>query len=172
MLQEISNYGFYSIYHAQRADIPDIHGIDGVSFISTVSTEWVEQRREHFRDRFFVAKKHNDGKIIGFLTGANENYYPGHLPGYTYISRFAVSVGHRRCGVGTALLTTLYDALIQHNDVRGVVADVRESNTPSLNFFLTKHAFSIHQGASAPGWYERGNTLEDRHKIVCYKTFI
>ena len=172
MLQEISNYGFYSIYHAQRSDIPDIHEIDGISFISSVSTEWVQHRREHYRDRFFVAKKHSNGKIIGFLSAAGEHYYPDRLPGYTYISRFAVSDRHRRCGVGTALLTTLYDALIPNKDVRGVVADVRKSNTPSLNFFIQKHAFSVNQGASAPGWYERGNTPEERHKIVVYKTFI
>jgi ribosomal protein S18 acetylase RimI-like enzyme len=98
-------------------------------------------------------------------------YYPDHLPGYVYIARFAVKCNYRRCGVGTALLSTLYEHLLDAHEYQGIVADVRKTNIASLRFFTGKHWFFEHSELSRPNWYETGDTPDDKYKIVVFKPF-
>jgi ribosomal protein S18 acetylase RimI-like enzyme len=171
VVEDSINYGWYDVMRARSSDIPSIRDIDALSLVSSVSENWFHERREHYKDRFLIARKHSNGEIIGYLSAAHHLYYPEHLPGYVYLSRFAVKNQFRRCGVGTALLVTLYEHLHEAKEYRGVVADVRKSNIPSLRFFTGKHLFFKNNELSRSKWYERGETEDDRYKIVVYKPF-
>jgi ribosomal protein S18 acetylase RimI-like enzyme len=171
VVEDLIRYEWYDIMRARRLDIPSVKSIDATSLVSSVSENWLYDRREHYNDRFFVARKHSDGEIIGFLTAVGCEYYPEKLQNYVYISRFAVKNQYRRCGVGTSLLIMLYEHLREAKEYRGVVADVRKSNIPSIKFFVGKHLFQKHNELSRSGWYERGETEDDRHKIVVFKSF-
>ena len=171
VVEDVVDFGWYDVMRVRECDIPSVHDIDTLSLVSSVSPKWFLERFQHYKDRFLVAKRHKDGEVIGYLTAAHNMYYPEDLPGYVYVSRFAVKDRFRRCGVGTALLSTLYDHLLDAKEYRGVVADVRKSNSVSLRFFTGKHWFFEHPTLSRPGWYERGESLDDRYKIVVYKPF-
>jgi ribosomal protein S18 acetylase RimI-like enzyme len=171
VVEDSIDYGWYDVMRARSSDIPSVRDIDALSLVSSVSENWLYDRREHYNDRFFVARKHSDGEIIGFLTAAGCEYYPEKLQNYVYISRLAVKNQYRRCGIGTALLIMLYEHLHEAKEYRGVVADVRKTNTPSLKFFTGKHLFFKHNELSRSKWYERGETEDDRYKIVVYKPF-
>jgi ribosomal protein S18 acetylase RimI-like enzyme len=172
MTSDQIDFGFFEILRARAQDIPTIQEIDAHSLVSSVPMEWFEERHAHYKDRFFIAREHWSGNIIGFITAAHTSYYPQHLPGYVYIARFAITEKYRRCGVGSALLSTLVDHLVAAGEYRGVVADVRRGNIASANFFTKKHLFFTHQWVSCPNWYERGETAESRYKIVVYKPFV
>lgn len=171
VVEDVIDFGWFKVARVRESDIPTVHDIDSLSLVSNVSPEWFLSRFAHFKDRFLIARKHADGEIIGYLSAAHNMYYPEDLPGYVYISRFAVKDKYRRCGVGTALLSTLYDHLLEAGEYSGVVADVRKSNTISLRFFTGKHWFFEHPTLSRPGWYEKGATPDDKYKIVVYKPF-
>jgi ribosomal protein S18 acetylase RimI-like enzyme len=171
VVEDIVDFGWYDVARVRESDISTIHDIDSVSLVSTVSAEWLWHRFRDYRDKFLVARKHETGEVIGYLSAAHNMYYPEQLPGYVYLSRFAVACKYRRCGVGTALLSTLYDHLLESQEYRGVVADVRKSNISSLRFFTGKHWFFEHHELSRPRWYEHGETEDDRYKIVVYKPF-
>lgn len=171
MPDNVVNYGWFSVEKARRDDIPSIYEIDSTSLVSKVSAGWIEDRYNQFTDQFFVARRYKTGEVVGYLTAAGTGYYRDHLPGFVYISRFAVKDQFRRCGVGTALVLILYDHMIVLGH-RGIVGDVRKSNTPSLNFFINKHCFLKHSFLSKPYAYDEGETQDDRHKVVVYKPFI
>jgi len=170
-MENCVNMGWYSILRARSCDIPSVVDIDSVSIVSRTSPAWFEERRVTYRDRFLIARANDTGEIIGYLSAANELYYPHDLPGYVYLSRFAVKKEFRRAGIGSAILLNLYGHLQDSGDYNGVVADVRKSNEPSLSFFIKKHAYSVKGSLCVKNWYESGNTEEDRHKIVVYKSF-
>lgn len=172
MPDNIVNYGWFSVEKANREDIPSVHEIDSTSLVSKVSAGWIEERRDRYTDQFFVARRHKTGEIVGYLTAAGAGYYQDHLPGFVYISRFAVKDRFRRCGVGTALLLMLYDHAIGNPDYRGITGDVRKSNTVSINFFINKHCFLKHRFLSKPEAYESGETQDDRYKVVIYRPFV
>jgi len=171
VVENVIDYGWFDIVRARGIDLPRVYDIDSISLVSSVSPEWFEKRHEHYKDRFLIARRHKNGEIVGYLTAAHHMYYPDQLPGYVYLSRFAVKDQFRRCGIGTALLVTLYEHLIDAKEYRGVVGDVRKSNEISLKFFIGKHCFLKHEGLSQPWWYEKGETPDDRYKIVVYKPF-
>ena len=171
MGEDVIDFGWYNVARVRESEVPTVQEIDSVSLVSTVSTDWFFDRFRHFKDKFLVARKHDTGEIIGYLSASHNMYYPEQLPGYVYIARFAVKCNYRRCGIGTALLTTLYEHLLDSKEYRGVVADVRKSNSISLKFFTGKHWFFEHPELSRPGWYEKGETPDDKYKIVVYKPF-
>jgi ribosomal protein S18 acetylase RimI-like enzyme len=171
VVDDVISYEWYDVMRARSSDISSVRDIDALSLVSSVSPEFLYERREHYKDRFLIARKHTDGEVIGYLTAAHAMYYPEQLPGFVYISRFAVKNQFRRCGVGTALLMALYEHLIEAKEYRGVVADIRKTNIPSLKFFVGKHLFQKHNELSRSGWYERGETEDDRYKIVVFKSF-
>jgi len=160
----------YDIVLATREDIPSIRDIDTHSLVSRVSEEWLHERHDQYKDRFFIAKQHGTGDIVGYLTAAHHLYYCDHLPGYVYISRFAIREDYRRRKVGTALLIALIEHLKGIGGYKGVVADVRKSNAVSLRFFESRF-FIRHEVLSCQEWYQRGELPEDRHKIVLYHPF-
>lgn len=160
----------YDIILARRDDLPPVRDIDTQSMVSRVSDEWLADRYAHYKDRFFIARIPDTGEIIGYLTAAHHMYYPDYLPDYIYLSRFAVKEEYRRCRVGSALIISIIDNLKGVGNYRGLVADVRKSNAGSLRFFESR-SFIRHDVLSRPEWYERGNTPEDRYKIVLYYPF-
>jgi hypothetical protein len=76
VVEDLIRYEWYDIMRARRLDIPSVKSIDATSLVSSVSENWLYDRREHYNDRFFVARKHSDGEIIGFLTAVGCEYYP------------------------------------------------------------------------------------------------
>jgi len=171
MPDNVVNYGWFFVEKARRGDIPSVHEIDSTSLVSKVSAGWIEERYDRYTDQFFVARRHKTGEVIGYLTAAGTGYYTEQLPGFVYMSRFAVKDQFRRCGVGSALVVMLYDHMVGDGHL-GIVGDVRKSNTSSLNFFINKHCFLKHPFLSAPYAYEEGTSHDDRYKVVVYKPFV
>jgi ribosomal protein S18 acetylase RimI-like enzyme len=170
VLELINRNGLYDILLARREDLPPIRDIDAHSLVSRISEEWLQDRHAHYKDRFFIARIPDTGEIIGYLTASHHLYYPSELPGYIYLSRFAVKEEYRRCRVGTALLIAIINHFKGLSDYRGLVADVRKSNKGSIRFFETR-SFIRHDTLSRPDWYERGETPDDRYKVVLYYPF-
>lgn len=161
----------FKIYPATLGDIHSIHLIDADSLLSSVREDWFLERWKKFQDRFFVAKLNYTGKPIGFISAAGIEYYPDYLKNFIYLSRFAVSRAYRKCGVGTALYKAMEENVSRtQKGCVGLVGDARKSNSTSLSFF-GKMGFSEHCELSVPNWYESGQTDDDRHKIVIYKSF-
>ena len=169
MLKLVNRNVFYDIMIAQHEDIPIIHDIDARSLVSRVSENWLNERRDRYTDKFFVARIVDTGEIIGYITGAENLYYRDLLPGYVYISRFAIKENYRRCKVGTALFFAMFNHIKESNVYNGLVGDIRKSNIPSLRFFKGK-SFVAHPTLSCPESYG-GETYEDRYKVVLYYPF-
>jgi ribosomal protein S18 acetylase RimI-like enzyme len=161
----------FRVYQAKPEDLHTIHIIDAQSMLSSVHEEWFLERWKKFQDRFFVAKLNYTGKIIGYITAAGIEYYPDHLKNFIYLSRFAVSRGYRRCGVGMELCKAMEKTVSQSKEgCNGLVGDIRRSNDISRAFFRSA-GFSEHKELSVPNWYETGLTDDDHNKVVVYKHF-
>jgi len=173
MRGELDLCGF-SVFPSTHEDIHDIKIIDSASLLSGVNESWFIGRQETYPMMFFVAKLHHSNRVVGYFTAADAGaigYYNESLPGFVYLSRFAVSEGLRRCGIGTGLYNTMIDSIMRMPQrYRGVVGDVRKSNRDSLSFFGSK-GFREYEELSRPHWYNNGRTDDDRHKIVMYKLF-
>lgn len=164
------DFDWFSVRRTHLNDIPYIYKIDSTSLVSNFSIDSLLERVVLYNDLCFVATENSTGNVIGYIIGSGERHYTKHFPGYTYISRFAVKDAYRRRGVGMTLLVIMENNLLMSGRSMGVVADVRKSNMASRAFF-EKHEYSVSPHLSKPNAYERGDTPDDRFKIVIYKQF-
>ena len=165
------DFSWFGVRQVSLTDLPSIYHIDSTSLVSNFSVDSMLERIVIYSDFCYTAYENATNNVIGYIIGTNITHYTKDFPGYIYISRFAVKDVYRRMGIGTTLLTILENNLIATGMFLGTVADVRKSNIPSLNFF-DKCGYSCSERLSKPGAYDAGDTEDDRHKIVIYKTFI
>ncbi len=101
---------------------------------------------ENYPESFFIAsKRKNPQKIVGYIMWRIER--TPSLNGLKLISKghlvsIAVSEGHRRKGVSTALLDKSMPA-IKNDNISEYVLEVRVSNYPAINLYK-KFEFKIH----------------------------
>jgi ribosomal protein S18 acetylase RimI-like enzyme len=124
----------------------------------------------YYNDLFLVATEMETNRVIGYIVGSYDQSYTHEFPGYIYVSRFAVKNKYRRRGVGTCLMMVLENSMLMTGRFKGVVADVRLSNTPSLTFFKNL-GYTVSDTLSGKEMYKQGETPEERYKVVLYKKF-
>jgi ribosomal protein S18 acetylase RimI-like enzyme len=161
---------WFSIRRVRLNDLPEIYKIDSTSLVSNFSIDGMLERVVKYNDISFVAVENNTNNILGYIIGTENEIYTKNYPNYLYMSRFAVKNEYRRRGVGSTLLIILENHALASGKYRGLVGDVRRSNIPSLSFF-EYHGFRRSTRLSKEEGYERGETAEDRAKVVLYKKF-
>lgn len=166
----IADFEWFEIRQVRARDIPPIVKLDSTSFVSNFAVDSVLDRAVNFADRFLVAKEHFTEDVIGYIIGSTDRMYTGDYNGYVYISRFAVKNNYRNKGIGSSLLMTLENLLMHTQEYRGLIMDVRRSNTKAINFYQ-KAGFIQSARHSHEDGYAEGKTEEDRYKVVMYKKF-
>ena len=68
------------------------------------------------------------------------------------------------------MMIVLENAMMMTGKFKGIVADVRLSNAPSLSFFRNI-GYSARKKLSKPEKYKYGDTPTDRFRVVLYKDF-
>jgi ribosomal protein S18 acetylase RimI-like enzyme len=168
----MTDFDWFSIRRVRLNDLPSIYKIDSTSLVSNFSVDGMLERIVLYNDYSLVATENATNKVIGYIIGTENTFYTKEFPGgYVYLSRFAVKNEYRRRGVGTTLLVMLENHLLMSGKCLGIVADVRRSNIPSLTFF-DKNNYTHSVKLSQKEGYERGDTPDDRYKIVIYRKFL
>lgn len=164
------SFGWFEVRRSHLSDIPDVYKIDARSMVSSFSEDSFVDRIVHYSDLFLVSNEYTTNSVIGYIVGSHDMFYTGEFAGYIYISRFAVKNKHRRKGIGTSMLLCLEHAMMMTGKYKGIVADARLSNKPSLGFFESC-GYKVSKELSRPDGYKRGDSYEDRYKVVLYKKF-
>jgi ribosomal protein S18 acetylase RimI-like enzyme len=167
------NFGWFDVRQSEHTDVPQVYRIDSEAMVSSFAEDTFINKMEQHGDMFLVAtgKPFTDNApIYGYIVGSpNEIYMSKIFKGFIYISRFAVKNKVRRRGVGTSLLSVLETYMMATGKYRGIVLDVRASNTASLTFFKEKGY--VVSKRSKPEGYSTGSTRMERYKVVLYKRF-
>ncbi|QWR77595.1 ribosomal protein S18-alanine N-acetyltransferase [Candidatus Magnetomonas plexicatena] len=112
-------------------DVTSVGAIEKLSF----PCPWTERSFKHELENDYSINYvvlHVD-VIIGYLCAQE-------ILDEAQILKLAVLTEFRRCGVGTALLNTLFAALKQHNFSGKIFLEARVSNTAAIEFYK-KHNF-------------------------------
>ena len=166
----LADFEWFEVRQVRARDIPMVVKLDSTSFVSNFTVDSVLDRAVNFADRFLVAKEYFSEVAIGYIIGSTDRMYTEGYAGYVYISRFAVKNKYRQHGIGTSLLMTLENLLLRTREYRGMIADVRRSNTKAINLYQ-KMGFTQSETHSKPDGYNEGKTEDDRFKVVMYKKF-
>ena len=170
---DMISFEWFDVRQSTLIDVPQVYRIDSESMVSSFAEDTFINKMEYHGDMFLVATGHpsaENSPVYGYIVGSpNEMYTSKIFKGFIYISRFAVKNKVRRRGVGTSLLAVLENYMMATGKYRGIVLDVRASNTPSLTFFKTKGY--VVSKRSKPEGYVTGDTRMDRYKVVLYKRF-
>jgi ribosomal protein S18 acetylase RimI-like enzyme len=168
------NFGWFDIRQSSLTDVPQVYKIDSESMVSSFAEDSFINKVEYHGDMFLVATgcglPDKSAPLYGYIVGSPNEVYTRTYKGYIYLSRFAVKNMVRRRGIGTALLTVLENYMRATGKYRGIILDVRASNTASLTFFR-KHGYIVSKNRSRPEGYTTGDTRMERYKVVMYKKF-
>ena len=161
---------------SELSDVPHVYKIDSESMVSSFAETSFARNVVHHGEMFLVATgcglPDRSEPVYGYIVGTpNEIYsHSSAYKGYVYVSRFAVKYKVRRRGIGKSLITVLENYMRSTGRYRGIILDVRASNTASLTFFRNA-GYLVSKKQSRPEGYNTGVTQMDRYKVVMYKKF-
>jgi ribosomal-protein-alanine N-acetyltransferase len=145
----------YLIRRATRDDLPEVIRLNRENLPENYSEDFFEDVLESNPDSFLVAEG-DGGRLVGYIMCRVEVGFP--LVGRSPITRkghvisIAVDPGHRRRGLGTALMTEGMRAL-RARGCSEVYLEVRVSNEPAISLY---RRLGFRPVRRIPGYYRDG----------------
>lgn len=167
------SFGWFDVRKSSLTDVPQVYKIDSESMVSSFAEDSFINKVTQYGDMFLVATGTGTPgaePVYGYIVGSPNEVYTRSYRGYVYISRFAVKNKVRRRGIGKALLAVLERYMMSTGKYRGIILDIRASNTASLTFFRNA-GYIVSKKRSREEGYGTGKTRMERYKVVMYKKF-
>ncbi len=115
------------VSHAEEKDLLAITKLwqRNIKTINTATD--IANLYRYFGRYFLIAVDTERGEAVGFVAGAVRD-------GHGHISGIAVEREYRRRGIGSALITNLYDVL-RKDGFKRITLEVRKSNSNAIRFY-------------------------------------
>lgn len=134
-LESVSGLCVFVLGPFESRDLLDVMRLStqtlGEEYPFTFFTQMAASQGKHFR----VARKVEDGQVIGFLVAARQPALQGR------ILLFSVDPDFQGLGIGRALLRDAQRALVL-DDVRSLQLEVRPDNARAIEFYQ-RHGFNV-----------------------------
>ena len=123
----VANLGIssYRIRAATNADLAAIHRLENVAFSDPYPRRLLARLLKECPDSFFVAESES-GAVVGYCVASAE----GEI---AHLISIAVLPGHRRYGIGSALLRKLIASMSAA--VKEMVLEVKVGNTEAIKLY-------------------------------------
>jgi len=134
----------FTVRRARANDLQQLWAIEEGSFNHPYSRAVIERLMNDYPEHFLVAEQ--EGKIVGYCVASafGDN---------AHLISIAVMSGHRRIGMGTALLQGVIDGLIERG-VQILRLEVKPQNNEAISLYLK---FGFERVAVVPRYYQDGS---------------